>query len=622
MRAGVGRSVQCHSGSGISRFLFHLLLLAAIAGSVLPARALEPGYFFFASHVVLSVYDGLSGLLTGANGFRLVGPADESRLGTALSAAGDINADGHGDIVVGAPFFNSPSFREGRAYVLFGPGPALPSQQPTFLNGTNGFQVTGLAADDQLGASVAGLGDINGDGRADVAFGAPQADPLGRAGAGAVYVVFGATGFPLNVSLADLNGTNGFTLAGEAAGFQCASALAPAGDFNGDGRADFLVGAEKAKVGGQTNIGRVYLVFGATNFPAALDLGALDGTNGMILTGESASDSAGHALAALCDYNGDGRDDILIGAHTAPDFFSAGRAYAVFGSTNRTASLSLAALNGTNGFRIDGDGLFGNCGYAVAASDLNGDGFFDAAVSAYNLNEVYVVFGRTHPPASLSVTNLNGTNGFAIAYTNTGSGFGSALAGAARLNVDDYGDLLCSAPTLSPDGRTSAGEIFAVFGRDLFPPALDPEALNGTNGFRLKGAQALAEAGGALASMSDMNSDTFDELLIGERLFDYSIPGTNVVSTNAGAVYVVSPPGVAELVLYHPELIATGVSSGLYSVTWAGQTGVTYTVYTNGSLTGSGWGEATNLVSVAATTTVERAAAAAPAVFYRVSAQR
>ncbi|HOW97168.1 MAG TPA: integrin alpha [Kiritimatiellia bacterium] len=598
-------------------------LAAGVAGfGIDPARALEPGFFYFGSNRVLSVYDGLSGLLTGANGFRLAGSADESRLGSALSAAGDINGDGYGDIVVGAPFFNSPSFREGRAYVLFGPGPALPSQQPTFLNGTNGFQVTGLAADDQLGASVAGLGDINGDGRADVAFGAPQADPSGRTGAGAAYVVFGATNFTLNVSLAGLNGTNGFTLAGEAAGFQCASALAPAGDVNGDGRADFLVGAEKATIGGQTNIGRVYLVYGATNYPSSLDLGALNGTNGMLLTGESASDSAGHALAALCDYNGDGLDDILVGAHTAPDFFSAGRAYAIFGSTNRTASLSLAALNGTNGFRIDGDGLFGNCGYAVAASDVNGDGLFDAAVSAHNLNEVYVLFGRADPPASLSVTNLNGTNGFAVAYTNAEFGFGSALAGAARLNVDGYGDLLCGAPTFTADGRASAGEIFAIFGRDVFPRELDPESLNGTNGFRLKGGQALAEAGGALASMSDMNSDTFDELLIGERLFDYSIPGTNVVSTNAGAAYVVSPPGVAELVLYHPELIATGVSSGLYSVTWAGQTGVTYTVYTNGSLAGTSWGEATNLVSGSATTTVERAAGSAPAVFYRISARR
>ena len=133
--------------------------------------------------------------------------------------------------------------------------------------------------------------------------------------------MFGATGFPLNVSLAGLNGTNGFTLVGEAAGFQCASALAPAGDFNGDGRADFLVGAEKATVGGQTNIGRVYLVFGSTNFPAALDLGVLDGTNGMVLTGESVSDSAARpqpsaTITATAD-------DILIGAHGA-HFFSAG----------------------------------------------------------------------------------------------------------------------------------------------------------------------------------------------------------------------------------------------------------------------------------------------------------
>lgn len=354
--------------------------------------------------------------------------------------------------------------------MVYGPGPALPSLPTTSLGAADGFQAAGLNADDQLGSAVAGLGDINGDGYGDVLFTAPSADPDGTTSAGEAYVVFGSTNLPASIALADLNGTNGFVISGANAQARAGSAAAAAGDFNGDGRRDFLIAAE----GAQGNAGCVYLIYGAASFPAHLDLADVDGNHGIVFTGEGPNHYAGRAVAGLGDFNGDGYGDIVIGAHTAPDFLSAGRAYVVFGGTDWPAQNSLAALDGATGFRVDGSGAFGYLGAAVASCNLNGDGLADVAVGAPNLDEAYVIFGRTNPPAALSVTNLDGANGFTLAYTNAVSGFSAALAGAERLNVDELGDLLCGAPGLSPDGRTSAGEIFAVFGRNGSRPARHP----------------------------------------------------------------------------------------------------------------------------------------------------
>ena len=114
------------------------------------------------------------------------------------------------------------------------------------LNGTNGFKLSGVAADDYSGRSVASAGDVNGDGFADLIVGASEADPHGD-GSGASYVVFGkAAGFAANLDLSTLNGTNGFKLSGVAADDYSGRSVASAGDVNGDGFADLIVGASDA----------------------------------------------------------------------------------------------------------------------------------------------------------------------------------------------------------------------------------------------------------------------------------------------------------------------------------------------------------------------------------------
>ena len=157
------------------------------------------------------------------------------------------------------------------------------------LDGTNGFKISGVAADDRSGYSVASAGDVNGDGFADIIVGAYGADPNGD-DSGASYVVFGkASGFAANLDLSTLDGTNGFKISGVAADDRSGYSVASAGDVNGDGFADIIVGACGADHERHYDSGASYVVFGkASGFAANLDLSTLDGTNGFKISGVAA----------------------------------------------------------------------------------------------------------------------------------------------------------------------------------------------------------------------------------------------------------------------------------------------------------------------------------------------
>jgi hypothetical protein len=124
------------------------------------------------------------------------------------------------------------------------------------LNGSNGFRVDGLNTNDYLGQSVSTAGDVNGDGKADILLGAYGADPGGRSYAGTAYLLFGQTsGWPATFDLTTLNGSNGFTIDSLNAGDQLGSSVSTAGDLNGDGKTDILLGAYLAPPGGQQAAG-------------------------------------------------------------------------------------------------------------------------------------------------------------------------------------------------------------------------------------------------------------------------------------------------------------------------------------------------------------------------------
>ncbi len=278
--------------------------------------------------------------LNGTNGFVLIGPDAGDRAGTSVSAAGDVNGDLIGDIIIGgvgaAP--NGDSFA-GESYVVFGSQSGFGVNgvlDLETLDGTNGFVINGIDPSDISGNSVSGLGDIDGDGLDDLIIGASGAN----GGLGESYVVFGSNAeFGTNgvLDLESLDGTNGFvitdsSLVGDGRLGQSVSA---AGDINNDGLDDLIIGASQATTNGNLGSGKTYVVFGSENgfgVNGVLDLATLDGTNGFVLNGVAPDDGAGWSVSDAGDVNNDGFDDVAVSAFQAdPNGDQSGESYIILG---------------------------------------------------------------------------------------------------------------------------------------------------------------------------------------------------------------------------------------------------------------------------------------------------
>jgi len=453
-----------------------------------------------AAFVFLGSAAGIAGSDPSTASAQLESDQADANLGISVAGAGDVNGDGYADVLVGADFYDAGQSDEGAAFVFLGSAAGVPSGSPA----TASAQLESDQADARFGASVAGTGDVNGDGYADVVVGAPLYEEY-ETDEGAALVFLGsaagvASGNPAMATAVLVSSQSG-------AGF--GASVAGAGDVNGDGYADVLVGAPSEGTGSQ---GAAFVFLGAAH-------GLADGgpaTAASQLESDQSDARLGFSVAGAGDVNGDGYDDVLVGApfYDAGEllegaaFVFLGSAAGIVGGDPTTAAAQLESDQVNAGF---GAGVAG-------AGDVNGDGYADVIVGAYLYDA-----GETDDGAAFvflgSAAGIVGgdptTAAAQLESDQANAEFGASVAGAGDVNGDGYADVLVGAPEYDA-AQTDEGAVFVFLGSAAGIASGGPA----TAAVQLESGQAGAYLGISVAGAGDVNGDGYADIVVGASDYD------------------------------------------------------------------------------------------------------
>ncbi|MEW5854085.1 MAG: integrin alpha [Myxococcota bacterium] len=363
---------------------------------------------------------------------KLVGETANDGFGVSVAPAGDMNGDGYSDLIVGGYQAQGLAPLSGRAYVFLGARTGQISTVPSLV-------IDGEGGDDALGVSVSSAGDVNGDGYGDVIVGAMFAPGEGPS-TGRAYIHLGA-------STASMDAAPDTVLAGFADHDFFGQSVAGAGDLDGDGYADVVVGAPRADVDAVANddSGRVYVFRGG--------VGGMDNNPELILFGPAADATFGASVAGGGDTNGDGFADLVVGADGSASM--PGQVWIYPGHPNTLVS---PTADSTTASADLGD-AYGSC--VAAAGDVNSDGLGDLLVGANRSDvtdvdegQAFLFFGQSNALQSAPAAVFVGTPGARL---------GLSMSGVGDVNGDGTGDILVGAP-FDDAGGNSRGRAFFYVG--------------------------------------------------------------------------------------------------------------------------------------------------------------
>jgi len=373
--------------------------------------------------------------------------------GYSVACAGDVNGDGYDDVIIGAYGYNSC---KGKVYLYLG--------SISGISGTASWTAEGEYEGEYFGVSVASAGDVNGDGYDDVIIGACGYNSY----KGKAYLYLG--------SVSGLSSS--WTAVGETPNNYFGYSVACAGDVNGDGYDDVIIGA----YGYNSCKGKVYLYLGSAT--------GLSTSSAWTAEGEYGGDWFGNSVACAGDVNGDGYDDVIVGASVHNS--EAGKAYLYLGSATGLSPSSAWTAVGTN----EED----NFGYSVAcAGDVNGDGYDDVIIGAYGYSsgkgKAYLYLG--------SATGLSPSSAWTAVGANDGDNFGYSVACAGDVNGDGYDDVIIGAYGYS----SGKGKAYLYLG--------SASGISETASWTAVGEATNNYFGRCVASAGDVNDDEYDDVIIG-----------------------------------------------------------------------------------------------------------